>query len=154
MKAEHRREFRTKAELWSWRRLLRVSWRAKRSNDSILKKIILNIHWKTWCWGWSYNILAIWWEEPTHWKTLMLGKIEGRRRRGQQRMWWLDSITNPMDMNLSKLWVIVETRGAWCAAVHGISKSQTWLSDYTITTTGNSTIVCDFTKRVPSAMRS
>ena len=68
-------------ELWCWRRLLRVPWTARRSNQSIL-----NIHWKDWCWSWSSNTLATWCEELAHWKRLMLGKIEGRRRRGRQRM--------------------------------------------------------------------
>ena len=92
----------------------------------------MNIHWKDWCWGWSTNTLATWCEGPTHWKnTLMLGKIEGRRRRGQQRMRWLYSITDSMDMNSSKLQEIVKDRVAWHPQVHGVTKSQTWLSDWT-----------------------
>ena len=71
-------------ELWCWRRLLRVPWTARRSNQSILKKSVLNILWKDWCW--SLNTLATWYKEPTHWKRLMLGKIEGWRRRGNR--WW------------------------------------------------------------------
>ena len=72
-------------ELWCWRRLLRVPRTARRSNQSILKKSVLNIHWKAWCWSWNSNILATWCEELAHWeKTLMLGKIEARRRRGRQ----------------------------------------------------------------------
>ena len=117
-----------KAECWRidafelrrcWKRLLRVPWTTERSNQSIL-----NIRWKDWCWSWSSNILATWCKEPTNWKkTLMLGKIEGRRRR--QGMRWLDSTTNSMDMNLSKLQKIVEDRVAWCASVHGVTKSWT-----------------------------
>ena len=89
-------------ELWCWRRLLRVPWTARRSNQSILKEISPNIHWKDWCWTWNSNTLAT----DSCEKTLMLGKIEGRRRRGQQRMRWLDGITYSMDM----IWV---GSGSW-----------------------------------------
>ena len=86
------------------------------------------------------NILATWCEEPTHWKkTLMLGKIEGRRRRGRQRMRWLDSITDSMVMNLSKLQEVVKDREAWRAAAHGITRSPTWLRDWTTTTQSRDT---------------
>ena len=129
IKAEH---WRTDAfELWCWRRLVRVTWTAGRLNQSILKEINPEYSLEGLILKLKHQYFGyLMWRANSLEKALILGKIKGKRRKRQQRMRWLDSITDSMDMNLNKFCEIVKDRGDWNAAVHGVTKSQTRLSDW------------------------
>ena len=122
-------------ELWCWRRLLRVPWTARRSNQSMLKEISPGCSLEDLMLNLKLQYLGhLMWRADSLGKALMLGKVDGKSRRGWQRMRWLDNTINSMDINFSKLWEIVKERGAWCATIHRVKNRQMWLRDWTTRT--------------------